>query len=124
MTQARARSRASAKSAGSRHERVMADYLKQWVSEFIDRRVKTGSKDRGDLAGLRAHGQRLVAELKNTRVMSVGPHLKEAEIERGNDDALAGFVIYKRHGIADPGEQVVVMTVRDFIAILTGVRPD
>lgn len=121
---ARKRKRASAKAAGAHHERVMADYLAHHIDNRIDRRVKTGAKDKGDIGGLRAHGERVVVECKNTASLSIGPHLSEAELERGNDDALAGLVIYKRHGRSSPGEQVVVMTARDLVALITGVRPD
>ncbi len=124
LTTARRRSRASAKAAGARHERVIADYLAAHVDERIDRRVKTGAKDRGDIGGVRAHGQRVVIECKDTAKLAVGPHLAEAEIERGNDDALACCVIAKRHGRSEPGAQVVLMTVLDLVALLTGVRPD
>lgn len=118
------RTRASAKSAGSRFERMVADWLKAKVSEFIDRRVKTGAKDRGDIANLRAHGQRIVAELKDSARISIGTWIKEAEVERGNDDALAGIVIFKRTGKGQPADQLVLMTLLDFVAILTGVRPE
>lgn len=118
------RTRASAKSAGSRFERMIADCLKRWVSEFIDRRVKTGAKDRGDLANVRAFGQRVVVECKDSARISIGTWLAEAEIERGNDDALAGVVIFKRTGKGNPLDQIVLMTLADFIAILTGTRPE
>lgn len=117
------RSRASAKKAGAGFERVAADHLAAHVDDRIDRRVKTGAKDCGDLAGIRAHGQRVVAECKNVSQWSPGPWLKEAEAERVNDGALAAFVIAKRHGVAAPGQQVVLMTLDDLAALLSGKRP-
>lgn len=42
----------------------------------------------------------------------------------GNDDAIAGLVIHKRHGVADPGQQWVTCTVNNLIALLTGQRPE
>jgi hypothetical protein len=53
------------------------------VDDRIDRRVKTGAKDKGDVAGLRVHGQKVVIEAKDYggRVL-VGPWLNEAEVER------------------------------------------
>ena len=119
------RNRASAKAAGSRFERAIADHLASLIDDRIDRRVKTGAKDRGDIGGLRAHGKRVVIEAKDYggRVL-VGPWLNEAEVERGNDDALAGLVIAKRRGTADPNEQIVLMTVCDLVALLTGERTD
>lgn len=118
------RSHASARAAGTRFERMVADYLAKHVDDRIDRRVKTGNKDRGDIAGLRHMGGRVVLELKDYggRYL-LGPWLNEAEIERGNDDAIAGAVVIKRRATSDPLEQVVVMTTRDLIALLTGERP-
>jgi hypothetical protein len=117
------RTRASAKAAGARFERTTADYLAEHVDDRIDRRVKTGAKDRGDIGGVRHMGGRVVIECKNAARLELGSWLGEAEVERGNDDALAGVVVHKRHGNADPGAQIVSMTLRDLVAILTGTRP-
>ena len=117
------RSRSSAKKAGATFERTTADYLAEHIDDRIDRRVKTGAKDCGDIAGIRVHGQRVVAECKNVSAWQPGTWLREAEAERINDGALAGVVVAKRHGVADPGQQVVMMTVADFAALVTGVRP-
>lgn len=118
------RNRASAKAAGARFERNVADYLAEHVDDRIDRRVKTGAADKGDIAGIRHMGGRVVLEAKDYggRYL-VGPWLTEADVERGNDDALAGAVVAKRRGTTDPGDQVVFMTLRDLVALLTGVRP-
>lgn len=119
------RSLRSAKAAGSRFERQVADYLRAALDDDrIDRRAKTGAKDRGDIAGLRHMGGRVVVECKNTARWTPGVWLSEAEVERGNDDALAGLVVAKRHGKGDPAEQVVLMTLRDFAALLCGARPE
>ncbi|WP_433658065.1 hypothetical protein ACQPW1_39790 [Nocardia sp. CA-128927] len=119
------RTRKSAKVAGTRHETATAVYLAQHVDDRIERRARNGAKDRGDLSGIRVHGGRLVGECKDYGgQLKPGPWLDEAELERGNDDALASFVVAKRRGIADPGAQIVLMTVRDLVAILTGVRPE
>lgn len=117
------RSRASARAAGTRTERAAADYLARHVDDRIDRRVKNGAKDRGDLAGLRIRGERIVAEVKDCSRLEVAGWLSEAEVERGNDDALAGVVIAKRRGKGDPGDLLVLMTLADFAALLTGQRP-
>ena len=116
------RTRASAKAAGSRFEREIADALAQHVDDRIDRRVKTGAKDRGDIGGVRLHGQRITLECKNTSRADLAGWMTEAECERGNDDALAGMVISKRHGNANPLDQWVHMTVRELIAILNAKR--
>lgn len=117
------RSRASAKKAGTALETLIADYLAQHIDDRIERRTKNGNKDRGDLSGLRHMGQRVVGEIKNTARISLGTWAAEAEIERLNDDAIAGLIFHKRHGKGQPGDQWVTMTVRDLVALLTGERP-
>lgn len=118
------RSRASAKKAGATFERLIADCLAERVDDRVDRRVKTGALDKGDIAGLRHGPHRIVVEAKDYggRYM-VGPWLAEAEVERQNDGALAGVVIAKRRGTTNPLEQVAFMTVRDLVALLTQIRP-
>ncbi|WP_371031243.1 hypothetical protein [Pseudoclavibacter sp. JSM 162008] len=120
------RSRASAKAAGSRLEREVADYLAEHVDDRIDRRVKTGAVDKGDIASLRTRvgNQRVVVECKNyAGQLKVTPWLGEAETERVNDGAVAGIVVAKRAKTQKPGEQIVFMTVADLAALLTGTRP-
>ena len=124
------RNRASAKAAGSRFERDIADYLNAKVDDRIDRRVKTGAKDKGDIAGVRYQpthfGGRIVVECKDEAgkyAGRLGSWLAEAEVERDNDGAIAGLVIAKRKGTADPREQYVLTTVGDLVALLTGARP-
>ncbi len=119
------RNRKSAKAAGAKFERDIADYLKDTLQDDrIDRRVKTGAKDRGDITGLRIHGQRLVIECKNEATLKIGPWIREAEVERGNDDALAGMVAHKRHGVGSPADQLITMTLRDLTALISGTRPE
>ena len=66
-------------------------------------------------------GGRVIAELKDYggRVI-VKPWLDEAEAERGNDDAVVGVVIVKRRGIANPADQLVMMTSEAFARLLEG----
>jgi hypothetical protein len=116
------RTRASAKKAGSSFERSIADYLAAAIDDRIDRRVKNGTKDRGDIGGVRIFGQRVVLECKNTAKTSLGTWATEAETERGNDDALAGVIVHKRHGKGQPADQWVTLTLADFAALLTGNR--
>lgn len=123
------RSRKSARDAGQKFERSTADYLAREVDDRIDVRPKNGIKDRGDIGGVRLcvvlGGARVVIECKNhTGTPSLGPWAGEAEVERINDGAVAGVVIHKRHGKAAPGDQWVTCTLRDFVALITGTRPD
>lgn len=127
MTAARKRSRTSAKTAGARFERSIADHLAAYIDDRIDRRAKTGSADRGDIGGIRLspalRGGRVVVECKDSARIQLAGWAAEAETERGNDDAAVGVTIHKRHGVADPGQQWVTMTVDDLVALLTGLRP-
>lgn len=118
------RNRASAKKAGTTFERQVADYLAQHVDDRIDRRAKTGSKDRGDITGLRHLGERIVLECKNTTRLNLAGWMNQAETERGNDDALAGLIIHKRHGNNQPGDQWVTTTLRELTALLNGYREE
>lgn len=114
------RTRASAKAAGARFERSIADYLAGVLDDRIDRRVKTGAADKGDIGGVRVHGQRLVLECKNTARLDLAGWTREADLEAANDGALAGVVVHKRHGVGDPGRQWVSMTLDDLVAIIRG----
>lgn len=101
----------------------MADYLKQHVDDRIDRRVKTGAKDKGDIGGVRHMGHRVVIEVKNVVQMALSAWVSEAEVERVNDGALVGIAVHKRRGKGNVGDQYVTMTMRDLVALLTGERP-
>lgn len=114
------RTRRSARQAGSRFEREIADYLAEHVDDRIDRRVKTGAKDKGDIGGLRHLGQKVAIEAKNTSRINLGTWINEAHTAMGNDDAGVGLVIHKRHGKGQPGNQWVTLTLADFVALITG----
>ena len=118
------RNRASAKKAGSLFERVVADYLAREVDDRIERRVRNGNKDRGDISGVRTlMGERVVLECKDYGgVYHVGEWLSEAEVERGNDDAVVGAVVAKRRGKSDPSEAVVFMTLEAFARLVGGTE--
>lgn len=115
------RTRASAKQAGARFERQVADYLAATLDDRIDRRVKTGALDKGDIGGVRdSHGNRIVIECKNVTRLSLPDWTKEAQQEAINDGALVGVVAHKRTGVADPAKQWVTMTLEDFVKLLEG----
>ena len=92
----------------------------------IHRETLHGSHDEGDVGGIYAHGRRVVMECKNHSRDELPRWLREAEAERGNVDALAGVVVSKRRGIGESrmGDQLVSLTLRDFVAIVTGQRPE
>ena len=78
------RSRASARAAGSRFERVVADWLAAHVDDRIDRRVKTGAKEGA------IHGQQkdvnLLTETAKNYPGAVGERAKE--LGNAADDTL------------------------------------
>jgi Holliday junction resolvase len=103
---------------GADFERVIADYLKDRWSEFIDRRVKTGTHDKGDIANFRVGKQKVVIECKNTIAMTIGKDLKEAQTEADNDNAFAGILVKKRAGKGQPQDQYVITTLGTFLDLL------
>jgi hypothetical protein len=118
------RNGASARKAGTAFEMLIASYLAGTVDDRIERRSRNGARDRGDISGLRHMGERLVLECKDLGGrLNVGPWLNEAEIERLNDDAVAAMVVSKRRGKGRPADQIVIMTLADLVALLTGSRP-
>jgi hypothetical protein len=117
------RSRRSAKKAGTRFETSIASALAAALDDDrIERRARNGTKDRGDIGGVRLHGQRVVLECKDIMKLNLPEWTNEAHLEAGNDDALVGLVVHKRHGVADPMKQWVTCTVEDLIAVLSGQK--
>ena len=117
------RNRNSAKAAGQRFESLVAAYLNRHVDDRIERRRQGGNQDRGDISGLRHMGQRIVLECKDYGgQLKPGPWVEEADVERLNDSAGVGIVVAKRRGTTAPGEQFVLMTLADLVALLTGSR--
>lgn len=112
------RTRQSAKAAGARFERDVADYLAAQVDDRIDRRVKTGRADKGDIGGIRFRGQRIALECKNHARQDLPGWIVEAHTEAANDGAMLGAICHKRRGTADPSRQWVTMTLGDFARLL------
>lgn len=118
------RSRQSAKAAGARFETLIVGHLAAHVDDRIERRARNGSKDRGDVSGVRTpHGKRVVIEAKDCARVDLAGWYREAVVEMGNDDAVVAVVAHKRHGRGYAGDQWVTLTVDDLVALLTGVRP-
>ena len=119
------RNRVSAKAAGAKAEREVAEYLAAALDDDrIERRVRNGNRDRGDIGGVRVHGERLVVEVKNCARTDLAGWIAEAQVEAGNDDAVAGIVVAKRKGTTDVSRWYVHMTVAELVAILTGQKAE
>ncbi|UAJ79977.1 hypothetical protein IT072_02550 [Leifsonia sp. ZF2019] len=86
----------------------------------IDRAPLRGAKDEGDIRGVRSPFGRVVIECKNHNRLELAAWVDEAEVERGNADAIAGAVVHKRRGKGQALDQYVTMTVRDLVALLGG----
>lgn len=110
---------------GTAQETLVVNYLRRWVSDFIVRQPLNGSRDLGDVANLRTHNNLpIVVEVKNTARLELGSWLTEAEVERVNACAVAAVVAHKRVGKGQAGDQLVTMTLRDFVAAVHGRRPE
>jgi hypothetical protein len=118
------RNRSSAKAAGSRFEKSIADaFAWHLKDDRIERRVTNGARDRGDIGGVRtASGQRLTVECKDTATLALAGWVTEAHYEAINDNAVAGIVVHKRRGTLDPLEQYVTMTLGDLLRLGWGVE--
>lgn len=119
------RNRKSAMEAGEKFAQATADYLGMKLGDDrIERRVLHGKKDRGDIAGVRIHGKRTVVECKNRRPRNEVGAVREAEVERGNDDAEFAVAVLKVDGVGMTpqrmGEQLVCMSLETFAAICAG----
>lgn len=96
---------------GTRAETAVVEYLKAHGFPWAERRALSGTKDRGDVAGVVEH----VLEVKDHAQMSLGVWVAEAEVERINDGAKIGVVIHKRRGKGDPGEWFVTQTLAQWV---------
>ena len=116
------RSNRSARAAGTRFESLVAAYLARVWDDRIERRAKSGAKDRGDLSGVRVMGQRVVVECKDHNRLDLAGWWAEAETERGNDDANAALIVHKRRGKGDAADQWVTLTLGELVALISGNR--
>lgn len=103
---------------GAGFERVMADWFKEQWSRYIDRKVKTGAHDTGDIANFYIHMHNVVIECKSLKGYDLAGAVKEAEQEAINAGALAGIAVIKRHGKGQPQDQFIVMTADVLVKLL------
>lgn len=109
------------KQRGTAFERLIADALAEaFHDDRIDRAPLRGNLDRGDISGVRSPFGKVAVEVKNVARLDLAGWVQEAEVERGNLDAIAGVVIHKRRGKGQALDQYVTLTVRDFVALLGG----
>jgi hypothetical protein len=109
---------------GAQFEQQIAEWLADRLQDDrIERRVKNGRNDRGDIGGVRTiRGGRVVIEAKNQNRLSLAEWVDEAVAEAGNDDAVVGVVVHKRRGkgAAQFGDTYVTMTLDAFAHLIEG----
>lgn len=105
---------------GASFEKQVADYLKRKTGLDIDRRVKHGAKDTGDISGVFLGGRRVVIECKNQKQMKLASWTDEAKREAENDNAPYWFVIHKRKGkgVEKMGETYVTTTLEQLAEMM------
>lgn len=109
-----ARTRNSAKAAGTRAETAVANYLRNRGFPHAERRARTGSKDQGDISGLLGG----VIEVKDCARLELASWLAEATTEQANAGAWWSAVWHKRKGSSSPASWYVTLTGETFAALL------
>lgn len=120
------RSRTTARKAGATFERVVANYLKETLGDdSIDRQVKTGSRDLGDIRGVTdAHGNPIAIECKDYGGrLHPTAWIREAHTEAANKNTNTGIIIAKRRGTTRPADQWVITTLEDLTRLIGRKAP-
>jgi hypothetical protein len=121
------RNRNTAKRAGAAFERAVADYLKETLGDdSIDRQVKTGSRDLGDIRGVTdTHGNPIAVECKDYGGrLHPTTWIREAHTEAANKNTNTGIIIAKRRGTTRPGDQWVITTLEDLTHLIGRKEPE
>lgn len=115
------RTRVSAKQAGARFARNVADWFRDHGHKYADKAPLTGRYDKGDVANVHHFdGHPIALELKDRAVTALPEWWKEAQQEAKNIGTPYAAIIHKRKGIGDPGKQWVTMDVATFNALIQG----
>ncbi len=113
---------------GAAFEQQTAEWLADRLNDDrIERRVKNGRNDRGDITGVKTiRGGRVVIEVKNRNRLTLAEWVDEAAAEAGNDDAVIAAVVHKRRGkgAVQFGETYVALTLENFARLLEGGPED
>lgn len=111
------RNRKSAKTAGTRTETAIVEFLRTTGFPYAERRARNGAKDQGDISGLIGG----VIEAKDCNRDTLAGWVREATTERDNAGAWWGAVWHKKRGTSYPGDWYVTMTGLDLVALLRAV---
>lgn len=113
-----------AKAKGTLMESKVVEYLRAFFDDAektIHRATLHGTRDVGDIHGLKHRGKPIVLEVKNCRKFEPKEWLRQAERERGNADASYGIVVFHVNGIgleANMGQQGVLMSLETFCKMI------
>lgn len=110
----------ASKRKGTEAENAVVTYLQSRGWPHAERRALSGTKDRGDLAGIYGIAGTVVLEVKNRRTVAVPAWLREALAEQQNANAAVGAVIAKPVGVGTTrvGDWHVHMTVKQLCDLL------
>lgn len=115
----RKRTPASAKKAGTAFERLIADHLSDRWDDRIDRQIRRGARDVGDISGFRTlGGQKIAVECKATVQTHLSDWWRQATSERDNLGAAHAIIVHKRYGRGDAGRQWVTMTLDQLLLLM------
>lgn len=104
------------KAKGSRAERDVVKWLKQWFP-YADRRVAGAQLDKGDISGVLG----VTIEVKDHKKIDLAAWIEELKVEMKNDKAWTGAVIHKRIRKGDVGEWYASMPASVWIDLIRKV---
>jgi len=99
---------------GTSFETAIVRYLQENGFQYAERRALHGEADKGDITGTPG----LAWECKNHKTLKISEWIRETEQERINAKAEYGFLIVKRAGVGNPGEQYAMMTLDQLCRLL------
>lgn len=99
------------KAKGSAFERLIATYLSEAVA--CERIPAGATLDRGDLWTPQA-----AIQCKNHRSLSLGAWLDQTHLQQRNADKPYGFLVVKRKGTTDPGDQFAICSTSQLRSLL------
>lgn len=110
------------KSKGTAFENVTLDYLREHLhgQDEIHREVLHGSKDLGDIRGVKAGGEPVTIECKNTKRLTLGEWMSKAEREARNNLSHLPIVVSKRagYGAKHAGGNYVIMSLSTLVRLI------
>ena len=109
-----------AKQKGTAAETAVVNYLRQALGDTehtIHRETLHGTRDIGDISGLKIHGEFVVIEVKNHKQYALKEWLAEARVEAGNADAPYYVVAFKPVRVTNPADYFVLTDLRTLARI-------